>query len=82
MHRMMSSDPSATKGITLTPGLVRRVWTFAHAYRTRVFGFLAIVVVSSFLGLVPPLVIKAIIDTADHLFVWETPAAPAPTRLF
>jgi ATP-binding cassette subfamily B protein len=64
MHRMMSSDPSATKGITLTPGLVRRVWTFAHAYRSRVFGFLAIVVVSSFLGLVPPLVIKAIIDTA------------------
>ena len=64
MHRMMSSDPSATKGIALTPGLVRRVWTFAHAYRSRVFGFLAIVVVSSFLGLVPPLVIKAIIDTA------------------
>ena len=56
MHRMMSSDPSATRGVTLTPGLVRRVWTFAHAYRLRVFGFLAIVVVESFLGLVPPLV--------------------------
>ncbi len=26
--------------------------------------------------------LQAIIDTADHLFVWETPAAPAPTRLF
>ena len=64
MHRMMSSDPSATRGVTLTPGLVRRVWTFAHAYRLRVFGFLAIVVVESFLGLVPPLVIKAIIDRA------------------
>ncbi len=64
MHRMMSSDPSATRGVTLTPGLVRRVWRFAHAYRLRVFGFLAIVVVESFLGLVPPLVIKAIIDHA------------------
>ena len=63
MHRMMTADPSA-KQATLTPGLVRRVWTFAHAYRSRVFGFLAIVVVSSFLGLAPPLVIKAIIDTA------------------
>ncbi|MBX3284726.1 MAG: ABC transporter ATP-binding protein [Actinobacteria bacterium] len=61
---MMTSDPSATKGVSLTPGLVGRVWRFAHAYRLRVFGFLAIVVVESFLGLVPPLVIKAIIDHA------------------
>ncbi|MCU1498199.1 MAG: ABC-type multidrug transport system, ATPase and permease component [Acidimicrobiales bacterium] len=64
IYRMMSTDASATKGMTLTPGLVRRVWAFASTYRARVFGFLAIVVVESFLGLAPPLVIKAIIDEA------------------
>jgi ATP-binding cassette subfamily B protein len=62
--RMMMSDPSAAKGVTLTPGLVRRVWRFAHAYRMRVFAFLGLVVVESLLGLVPPLVIKSIIDHA------------------
>jgi len=64
IYRMMGTDASATKGVSLTPGLVRRVWSFAHAYRSRTFGFLAIVVVESFLGLAPPLVIKAIIDDA------------------
>jgi ATP-binding cassette subfamily B protein len=63
MHRMMMADASA-KQATLTPGLVRRVWRFAHAYRARVFWFLAIVVAEAILGLVPPLVIKAIIDHA------------------
>ncbi len=60
----MMSDPSATKGVTLTPGLVRRVWRYAHQYRKRVFAFLALVVVESLLGLIPPLVIRSIIDNA------------------
>jgi len=64
LYRMMSTDSSATKNISLTPGLVKRVWGFADVYRGRVFGFLAIVVVESFLGLAPPLVIKTIIDRA------------------
>jgi ATP-binding cassette subfamily B protein len=63
MHRMMTADPSV-KQATLTPGLVRRVWTFAHAYRGRVFAFLGVTVVIAFLGLMPPLLIKAIIDDA------------------
>src|SRR4051812_35335441 len=64
MHRMMMSDKSATSGVNLTPGLVRRVWHFAHAYRSRVFGFLVIVIIESILGLAPPLVIKQILDHA------------------
>jgi ATP-binding cassette subfamily B protein len=63
MYRMMTADQSA-KTATLTPGLVRRVWAFAHHYRRRVFAFLGIVVVTAFLGLLPPLMIKAIIDDA------------------
>lgn len=26
--------------------------------------------------------LQAVVDLADHLFAWETPAAPAPVRLF
>jgi len=63
MYRMMTADPSV-KQATLTPGLVRRVWTFAHAYRSRVFAFLGVTVAIAFLGLVPPLLIKSIIDDA------------------
>lgn len=63
MHRMMMADQSAAK-TTLTPGLVKRVWRFAHAYRSRVFAFLIIVVVEAVIALVPALVIKAIIDNA------------------
>lgn len=63
MHRMMSADKAAAQA-ELSPGLVRRVWRFAHAYRLRVAGFLAIVIVTSLFGIVPPLVIRAIIDDA------------------
>lgn len=29
-----------------------------------------------------PELMQAVIDLADHLFAWETPASPAPRRLF
>ncbi len=64
IYRLMMSDPSATKGSTLTPGLIGRVWRFAAAYRSRVFVFLGLIVVEAVLGLAPPLVIKQIIDHA------------------
>src|SRR6478752_1952946 len=63
MYRMMTADASV-KQATLTPGLVRRVWSFAHEYRSRVFGFLFVVVVTAFLSLAPPLLIRAIFDEA------------------
>jgi ATP-binding cassette subfamily B protein len=63
MYRMMTADPSV-KRATLTPGLVRRVWRFAHHYRNRVFAFLGVTVATAFLGLAPPLLIRAIIDDA------------------
>src|SRR4051812_14925658 len=64
IFQIMHSDASAASGMSLTPGLVRRVWRFARAYRSRVFWFLLIVVVESILGLAPPLVIKTVIDNA------------------
>ena len=64
IYHLMSTDKSATAGVTLTPGLVRRVWRFAHHYRARTFWFLGVIVIESFLGLAPALVIKQIIDHA------------------
>ena len=63
MHRMMMADASA-KQATLSPGLVKRVWVFAHRYRSRVFGFLAIVMAEALLAVIPALLIKQIIDEA------------------
>ena len=42
----------------------RRVWAFAHPYRSMVAGFVATVVLSSVLGVVPPLLFREIIDGA------------------
>ena len=42
----------------------RRVWAFAHPYRAMVAGFVATVVLSSVLGVVPPLLFREIIDGA------------------
>lgn len=63
-YRMMRVDASAVQGATLTPGLVGRVWRFARPYRGRVAAFVVLVVVQALAGLVPPLVIKQIIDHA------------------
>ena len=42
----------------------RRVWAFARPYRSMVAGFVATVVLSSVLGVVPPLLFREIIDGA------------------
>lgn len=42
----------------------RRVWGFAHPHRKLVAGFLLCVVISSLLGVVPPLLFREIIDGA------------------
>ena len=42
----------------------RRVWAFAHPYRSMVAGFVATVVLSAVLGGVPPLLFREIIDGA------------------
>ncbi len=43
---------------------LRRVWELAHPYRAMLFGFLATIVLAALLALVPPLIIRAILDDA------------------
>lgn len=63
MWRMISADESAAKA-TLPPGMVRRVASYARAYRGQLVGFVLVIVASAVLGLVPPLLFRSIIDGA------------------
>ena len=63
MHSM-SADRSALEGKTITADTRRRVWGFARPYRASIVAFIVTVVASTFLGLLPPLVIREIFDSA------------------
>ena len=57
-------DAEAVKGATLDRRVLRRAWGFARPYRLWIAAYLATIVVSSLLGLLPPLLFRSIIDTA------------------
>ena len=63
MHSM-SADRSGLEGKTITAETRRRVWMFARGYRAAIGAFIVTVVASTFLGLLPPLVIREIFDSA------------------
>lgn len=61
---MMPGDTDSVKNVKLADGTFRRVWQFAKPYRTTIIVFLAAILSSALLALVPPFVIRAIIDDA------------------
>jgi ATP-binding cassette, subfamily B, bacterial len=61
---MMPRDTSAFEGSTVRPGTARRVGTFAKPYQATIIVFLVAILVAAVLALVPPLVVRAILDTA------------------
>ncbi len=63
MHSM-AADRGGLEGKTITADTRRRVWGFARAYRAAIVAFIVIVVASTFLGLLSPLVIREIFDSA------------------
>ncbi len=63
-HSLWPSDRDAVKGAKLERQLVRRVWAFARNYRRMLAGFLATIVVEALVGIVPPLLVKRILDDA------------------
>lgn len=67
MHSM-SRDSSDLKGKQLNKDTRKRVFQFATPYKRTIVGFVATIVASTFLGLLPPLLIKEIFDVAiaDH----------------
>ena len=63
MHSM-AADRSGLRGKTITADTRRRVWGFARPYRAAIAVFIVATVASTFLGLVPPLVIREVFDSA------------------
>ncbi len=62
MHSM-GRDPDAANA-TVKKGTGRRVLAYTHPYRFMVVGFVLVIIVQSLLQLVPPLLLKPIIDGA------------------
>ncbi|HEX2384503.1 MAG TPA: ABC transporter ATP-binding protein [Acidimicrobiales bacterium] len=63
-HNMLGTDPASVRGAHLDRRLVRRVWSFARPYRGMLLAFLVTIVLGALVGILPPLFIKRIIDTA------------------
>ena len=61
---MMPRDTDAVKDATLARDTARRVWGFARPYRGTITLFLSAIVVAALLALVPPLVVRRILDVA------------------
>jgi len=57
-------DADAVAGATLSRATVRRIWGFARPYRRTIALFLVAILVAALLALVPPFVVRAILDTA------------------
>jgi ATP-binding cassette subfamily B protein len=63
-HHALGADPAKIAGATVGKGVVRRVMGFARPYRWLIGGFLLTIVIEAVIGLIPPLLIRAIIDDA------------------
>ena len=80
-HVMMGPrDTSTIDGATVSRSTIRRAWSFARPYRRTIVVYLVAIVASALLGLVPPFVVKAILDTAipegdRALITWLAAAA-------
>ena len=63
-HMVIGSDRSKVKDTSLDRSTVRRVLAYADRYRTMLIGFVATLLVSSLLSIVPALLVRRIIDDA------------------
>ena len=59
---MMPGDKGSLDGVKLANGTFKRVWVFARPYRRTISIFLAAIFVAALLALVPPFVVREIID--------------------
>ena len=58
------NDPKAVEGKAFDRALIRRVWGLASAYKRMLSVFLLVIVLGAVVALVPPLLVKRIIDDA------------------
>src|SRR5262245_8458100 len=63
-HSFIGTDPERVKGYEFNGYGARRAWGFARPYRWPIFAFLITIAVDAVIGLAPPLLFRAILDTA------------------
>jgi ATP-binding cassette subfamily B protein len=85
-HMMMPRDTEALKGARVGRATARRVWQFARPYRGTITLFLVSILAAALLALVPPLVVRAILDQAipdedRTLIIWLASLAVAAALL-
>lgn len=73
-------DTTAIVGVRLSRATTRRIWAFAHPYRGTITIFLFAILAAALLALVPPLVVRSILDAAiprsdRALITWLAAAA-------
>jgi ATP-binding cassette subfamily B protein len=83
---MMPRDTEALKGARVGRATARRVWQFARPYRGTISLFLVSILAAALLALVPPLVVRAILDQAipdedRTLIIWLASLAVAAALL-
>ncbi|MFM7257895.1 MAG: ABC transporter ATP-binding protein [Acidimicrobiaceae bacterium] len=63
-HQLIPRDKSAVAGAKIGKTSVRRVWRFARQYRRSILGFVATILITSVIALIPPLMFRLIVDEA------------------
>ena len=63
-HMLMMGDRKAVDGAKLQKTSLRRVGVFAKPYKGSIIGFLASIIVSALIALIPPLMFRLIVDKA------------------
>jgi ATP-binding cassette, subfamily B, bacterial len=61
---LLGADRSTLDGATFDRSIVRRVWRFARPYRWMLLAYVGTIVAQAMVALVPPLLFRAIIDSA------------------
>jgi ATP-binding cassette subfamily B protein len=63
-HSLLGSDPSKIEGVSLRKGVVKRSLEFARPYKWMLAGYVIVIVLEALIALVPPLLVRQIIDQA------------------
>lgn len=61
-HHLWNRDPEFVAGAKLDRLVLKRVWAFARPYRWMITGYVATILASALVTVMPPLVFRAIID--------------------
>jgi ATP-binding cassette subfamily B protein len=62
MHRFMRYDPASLRDAHIDRRSLRRAWAYAKPYRGKLIAYLGIIILTSGVAVLPPLVFKRLID--------------------